>query len=158
MKNFYYVLTFNLSNKLIKKYLEEFISINDSLVDFKVRSKLFLNFDETIEHVNLDFDKKANLILGSDEALFKIASVINPAYASPEVMEDMIDEFGVEAAEAWDKHCYGIEFFLEDVIVDQNSWMCKYEIFGTTDGIELSGNGDFVISAMQVQPYTSTYH
>ena len=171
MRNFYYVTTFNLHNPVVKTMLNKqgITSMTGMIVDFKLRSKLFLSFTEATLAANDDFNNKLEAVYpDKEEHNISQFSVANPAILSRnnEMITKMAEKFGGKSLEDWDSNCCSVVFFVDnpeqddDINLDPNSWMFKYEIFFTEDAIELSGNGDFVFSKMNV-PHTefrSTYH
>ena len=174
MKNFYFVTTLNLTNIQVKSMLERqgVFSMVDTMIDFKLRSKLFMSYSEANAGAIEDFDKKLKLIF-TDKEVHEINhfSVINPAFASQsaDAMEELIRRLGSKAMGEWDENCCNVLFFAansqvrepnQDSKIDPNSWMFKYEIFYTEDAMELSGNGDIIFSEMNVPhtEFTSTYH
>lgn len=171
MRNFYYVVSFNLTNPRVKTMLEQLkiTAMTGLVIDFKLRSKLFLSYSEATNAAHDDFKKKLEVIY-PDKLEHKINSfaVANPAILaqSSEMIEDLAEKFGLKYLSGWDENCCSVLFFAdnpddeEEINLDPNAWMFKYEILYTEDAIELSGNGDFVFSPMNVPhtQFTSTYH
>lgn len=173
MKNFYYVMTFNLTNSRVKHMLERLgvFVMTDTMIDFKTRSKLFLSFSEATSHAHEDFEKKLKSLYTDDKKHnIRHISVLNPSFALPgsDFMAALAERFGGQSLSNWDDNCCSVLFFADlpegdegdEHAIDPNSWMVKYEVLFAEDAIELSGNGDFVFSPMQVASnnFTSTYH
>jgi hypothetical protein len=171
MRNFYYVVSFNLTNPLIKTMLsqQKITSMTGLMLDFKLRSKLFLSYIEAMTSVNEDFNNKLDSIY-TDKNTHGVAmfTVANPSIiAQTTDIESMVKRFSGKNLSDWDENCVCAVFFAdnnveddEEINSDPNSWLMKYEIFYTEDAIELSGNGNFLFSAMNVPQtqFTSTYH
>lgn len=171
MKNYYYVVSFNLTNPRVKSMLDrqKITAMTGFMIDFKLRSKLFISFSETTLAAYDDFQKKLALIYpDKQEHHVSQFSIANPAVFSTDgdLIQSLAEKFGGKYLNNWDENCSSVIFFadnpdaVDDVSLNPNSWMFKYEIFFSEDAIELSGNGDFVFSQMNV-PYTqfnSTYH
>jgi len=171
MRNFYYITTFNIHNPVMKTMLQKqgITAMTGLVVDFKLRSKLFLTFTEATLAANDDFDNKLSSIY-PDKKEHNVSqfSVANPSILTKnhEIITNMAEKFGGKSLSNWDNNCCSVIFFADnpeedkDINLDVNAWMLKYEIYFTEDAIELSGNGDFVFSQMNV-PHTqfkSTYH
>jgi len=172
MKNFYYVTSINVSNSRVKSMIERMKLVNmmGTMIDVKLRSKLFMSYTETMNDVNADFEKKKEAIYpGEKEPNLFSFSVPNPAIIQHpnDFMATMMQQLN-SPVNNWDDNCCNVMFFVDDPIIDEdggadlapNAWMFKYEIFFTEDAIELSGNGDFIFSQANVArtAFTSTYH
>ena len=138
-------------------------------MSFKLRSKLFLSYAETISSVREDYRKKSDIIFQSDtKHVSSEIFVANPAILGPnsELIAALADKFGGKYFNDWDDNCCSVFFFIdnpeaeEEITVDPNSWLIKYEVMFSEDAIELSGNGDFVFSKVNVSTTSmnSTYH
>ena len=171
MRNFYYITTFNLTNPIVKAMLSKqgIITMTGFVVDFKLRSKLFLSFTEATIAANVDFDNKLSIIY-PDKKEHNIShfSVANPAILpnNDQLAEAMAEKFSGRRGGKWDNNCCSVIFFADNPDVDENinlqvnSWMFKYEIYFTEDAIELSTNGDYIFSQMNLPrtQFNSTYH
>jgi hypothetical protein len=172
MRNFYYVVSFNLTNPLIKTMLhaQNIAAVTGSIMDFKLRSKLFLSYSETVFAVNEDFNDKLKIIYpDSVDHNINLFSVTNPSILPPTA--DAMDIINHKLAQKfyqtnWDDNCTSVLFFAdnseddEEMNGDLNSWLLKYEIFFIEDAIEISKNGNYLFSTMNVPQteFTSTYH
>lgn len=171
MRNFYYVVSFNLTNPLVKTTLSNqgVTSLTGLMIDFKLRSKLFISYTEAMLAANDDFTKKLESFY-PDKQEHQVCqySVANPSIlaSSDEVAEKMSIKFGMNYLNGWDDNCCSVIFFAdnptgeEDPDLEPNAWMIKYEILYTDNSIELSGNGDFVFAPINVPraSFNSTYH
>lgn len=139
------------------------------MIDFKLRSRLFLSYSEASNAAHEDFNSKAEIIYpDKQEHLVSQFSVANPIILdqNSDVIEAMAEKFGGKYLSNWDDNCCSVIFFADnpesddEINLDPNSWMFKYEILFSEDAIELSGNGDFVFSPMNVahSQFTSSYH
>ena len=162
-------MTFNVTNPVVKKALTgSAISVVDNVVDFKVRSKLYISFTEAMTNVHEDFEQKLDQLNIDEDHAVKVLSVMNPSImnASTDLMAALVEKFGHQSIKTWDDDCCGVTFFIhvlsgssENDIEDvtPNDWMLKYEVFYSDDGMEISKNGDFALmSAMKHM--SSTYH
>lgn len=168
MKNFFYVLTYNITNLVIQRALDGSpVSVLDNAIEFKTRSKLYKSYSETAQHVHDDFERKLVKMQLGENFMVKILSVMNPSIigSSVEEMASLVERFGHRSIDAWDDECCGVVFFMRvpddsnesDLDgITPNAWMLKYEIFFSEDNIELTKNGDFAL--MSLQNFTSTYH
>lgn len=171
MRNFYYITTFNIHNPVMKTMLHKqgITAMTGLIVDFKLRSKLFLSFTEATLAAHDDFDNKLDSIY-PDKLEHNVSqfSVANPSILTKnhEMITNMAEKFGGKSLANWDSNCCSVIFFVdnpesdEDININANAWMLKYEVYFTEDAIELSGNGDFVFAPMNVPhtQFTSTYH
>lgn len=173
MRNFYYVVSFNLTNPRVKTMLarQKVTDMTGTMIDFKLRSKLFLTYPDAVTGVHEDFDKKLQVIYDDkEEHQVNQFSVANPLIlgVDPEMMATLSEKYGGNFLNDWDETCCSVMFFAdnpdeESEIVthpNPNAWMFKYEIMFMEDAIELSGNGDFVFSPINVphNSFTSSYH
>lgn len=166
MKNFYYVVSLNLTNPIIKTMLETsgVTKMTGMVVDFKLRSKLFMSYSESINAITEDFKKKILSIYGIiDEQYISKFIVMNPLIFHPDHAEVNVIDGNYYT---WDENCFSVIFYVDnpegddELPITANSWMFKYEIFFTEDAIELSRNGDHIFSSMDI-PITelsSSYH
>lgn len=139
------------------------------MIDFKLRSKLYLSYSEAKNGAIDDFDKKLEAIFpDKEEHQVSQFSVANPAILgqSNDLMQELANKYGGNFLSDWDENCCSVIFFADNPDGDDetelspNSWMFKYEVMFTEDAIELSGNGDFVFSPINVphNSFTSSYH
>lgn len=173
MRNFYYVQTYNVQHPGIRAMLDKLgvLGIHDSLSELKVRSKHFLGFHETTVHAHEDFEKKLSRIFPAEEdekieVGYKVITIMNPKFAIPDQLADMIaDRFG-EQHNKWDDDCCGTMFFCdapadEDDDAFSKTWMLKYEVFFEEDTIQLMRkNGDYAFDpvAIAFPSFTSALH
>lgn len=171
MRNFYYVVSFNLTNPTVKSMLDKqgVTALTGFVLDMKLRSKLFISKSETTRAAIIDFHKKLELIYpdsGEVEHYVSQFAISNPKLTSKDVILEMLSKFGSKYLNNWDENCCSVIFFAdnpnheEEINLDPNSWMVKYEILYVEDAIELAGNGDFIFAQMDVPQTTfnSTYH
>lgn len=173
MRNFYYVQTYNMQHPSIRAMLDKLgvLGIHDSLSELKVRSKHFLGFHETTAHAHEDFEKKLSRIFPVEpgqkiEAGYKVITIMNPKFAIPDQLSEMIAERFGEQHNHWDDDCCGMMFFCdapaeEDDDEFPRTWMLKYEVFFEEDSIQLMRkNGDhaFDPAALAFQSFTSALH
>ena len=160
MKNYYYVLSLNLTNQRIKSFIERsgIKTFNESIVDFKMRSQLYMSYGDAQSHAYDDFDKKLKVLYDDkEEHCIKSVSVINPKYALPSegLLQAMANSF---SQGNWADECCNVLFFAdvasEESEITPNAWMLKYEILFSDDAIELPSNGDFAVTNNS----TSSYH
>jgi len=171
MRNYYYITTFNLTNLVVKAMLikQNITEMTGLVVDFKLRSKLFLSFSEATLSAYKDFDNKLKSIYpDKEEHNVSQFSVANPS-ALPNndpVAESLVEKFNGRRVGKWDSNCCSTIYFAdnpeedEDINLSVDSWMIKYEIYFTEDAIELSGNGAYIFSQINVPrtQFNSTYH
>lgn len=171
MRNFYYVVSFNLTNPIVKTMLDKqgVTELTGFVLDMKLRSKLFISKTETTTAALIDFHKKLPLIYtDADKTEHYVSqfSIVNPKLTSEADVSDMLAKFGGKYLNNWDENCCGVMFFADnpnyeaEINLDPNSWMVKYEILYSDDAIELAGNGDFIFAQMDVPrtTFNSTYH
>ena len=170
MRNFYFVTSLNLINPKIKTLLSNISIITNNTIDFKLRSRLYLSYSEAINASVKDFNDKLHLLYTDDkEHQVSSFSVSNPEiFPSNESNLELLGKFGDKYLDGWDDNCCSVVFYADiqnisetdKIIPMYESWMFKYEIFYSEDSIELSGNGDFIFSQINVarSEFTSTYH
>jgi hypothetical protein len=111
MRNFYFVVSFNLTNPRVKTMLEQqkVTAMTGFMIDFKLRSKLYLSYMEATRNANDDFDKKLDLLYPDDDERHHVSqfAVSNPSILAPtgDLMEAMAEKFGVNYMNAWDENC-----------------------------------------------------
>lgn len=166
MRNFYYVLSFNLTNQKIKTmlYNKKMSNITDSMVDFKLRSKLFFSYTDALSAATDDCHNKLDDIYeDKSEHNISVFSISNPSLMDPNSqIEDFLHNTHIKA---WDENCASVLFFSDnkdepsEVNINLNELMLKYEIFFSEDAMELPGNGDFIFMMNSHQLNAkSTYH
>jgi len=170
MRNYYYVVSLNMTNPIVKSMLDKQGLSSVTMVDFKMRSKLFMSYQETLNAALADFDNKlTKLYVKKGEHFIGSFTLSNPAVLTPEsdVMAAMIAKFGGNYLNDWDENCASVIFFAENpdgdgekAVLNATSWMVKYEVLFTDDAIELTGNGDFAFEPMNVPKtqFSSAYH
>lgn len=165
------MLTYNINHPKVNALLErsKMLENTESMIDFKMRSKLYLNYKEAINHINLDISKKIpaifpNSVKGEKHPL-KIISLMNPAFTvMSELAQKLFEQFG-PAEQHWDEKCCSAMFLTEgsedesDDDVLPQTWMFKYETFYVEDLIELVKNGEYAFNPANVatQNFNSTY-
>jgi len=172
MKNYYYVVSINMTNERIQSMLERtgLAAMMDTMIDFKLRSRLFMSYKDALTAANGDFEKKCpGVYPGVEDPNYFSLSVPNPELVSqPNNLMAAIAAQLNTTNNNWDPHCCNVLFFTDEPIIDEdeetaqlsiNSWMFKYEIYYTEDAIELAGNGDYVFSQMNLPKtqFSSTY-
>lgn len=174
MRNFYYIQTYNIQHPGIRLLLSDLgvLGIHDSLSELKIRSKHFIGFHEATFRAHEDFDKKVTRIFPIPEgekkieAGYKVITIMNPKFAVPDNMAEMIAERFGEQHGRWDDDCCGTMFFC-DAPADENdddfpkTWMMKYEIFFEEDNMHLTRkNGEYAFdpAALAFQSFTSALH
>ena len=90
MRNFYYVLSFNLTNPIVKTMLDRqgITELTGFVLDMKLRSKLFINKTETTMAALNDFHKKLPLIYPDADIIAHYVSqfsITNPKLSSEDV-------------------------------------------------------------------------
>lgn len=171
MRNFYYILTYNMMHPSILRMFDALIGIHDSLSELTVRSKRFMEAHEATSHAYKDFDKKVSRIFPvekgeeSKEHPVKIMTVMNPKFAMSQQDSDLIAEKFGEQHGKWDDDCCATMFFCESEGEDEDSfpktWMVKYEIFFEDDQMNLvRKNGEYAFdpAALAFSSYTSSLH
>lgn len=167
LKNFYYVLTPNVSHPHVKTLLDKIkiIELSDSMIDFKIRSKLYLSYTESVIHVHDDIKLKLSAIFpeieeGQEKSAFiKVVSLMNPHYAiMSEISQKLAEKFG-NLNDHWDENCCSAIFLSEGEKDEEEddipkTWMFKYEIFYVEDPIEICKNGEY---AFAPSAHSSTY-
>lgn len=173
MRNFYYIQTYNMMHPSIRRMFDLLgvLGIHDSLSELKVRSKHFLGFHEATAHAHEDFNKKLTRIFPlekdekSKENAVKIMTVMNPKFAMPDQIAEMIDEKFGEQHGKWDDDCCATMFFCDAPESEEGdesfpkTWMVKYEIFFEDAMMNLvRKNGEYAFdpAALAFQSYTST--
>jgi len=154
-RNYYYVLTYNISNKVVRAMLDRchLLESQVTMVDFKIRSRFFPSFAEATSIANDDFLKKLRLIYpdqaskGAPEDLIrnvKSFSIYNPKFhAGDESVQQLLEQFNGDFG-PWDDACVGSLFFCEMPSENQlpDTWMFKYEIYAVDLAIESAINGE----------------
>ena len=171
MKNFYFVLSFNVTNPIVKKMIKRqgIFTSCDQMVDFKIRSRPYMSFTEATIACHYDYKNKQDAIYTEkEEHPVRHICVLNPAFVVPvdDLEAQIAEKFGHAALNGWSDNCAAVLFFAEADFADEsnsefspNSWMLKYEVLSFDDAIELSGNGDFVFSPMHVaRDFSSALH
>ena len=145
-----------------------------SLVDFRVRSKLFLGLNETSLAAQEDFEKRLEFLYPADETYaLNFIQVTNPSFGEA-TLQDQQDLAYCE----WEESCCSAIFFSEDDEGNDNietqeniempsgyevplvEWMFKYELHMCKDAIEYTRNGEYVFSPKDIphMSMTSSYH
>lgn len=174
MRNFYYIQTYNMMHPSIRRMFDALgvLGIHDSLSELKVRSKHFIGFHEATSHAHEDFDKKLTRIFPlekgetSKENAVKIMTVMNPKFAMPDQIAEMIAEKFGDQHGKWDDDCCATMFFCdapedEDDESFPKTWMVKYEIYFEDDKMNLvRKNGEYAFdpAALAFSSYTSSLH
>lgn len=161
---------------MVKNALERAKMIDmNSIVDLKMRSKLFLSYSEACLQAINDFTKKLpGFYPGSeDEHSITRIQLINPSFsATPEVL---LMQKGSNLIKEWDANCASTIFFFERNLEEDageeegeeslkitEPWILKYEIRFTEDAIETTKNGEHLFIPTQgTNPktnFTSSYH
>lgn len=156
MKNFYYEVSFNLAHPSVKELVKKsgVVFFSESITDIVIRSRSFISYAEVCNHLDLDFQKKMNVLYPgkTDEMRMGQISVVNPAFAvSPEMAKELYEKTGRE--DLWrDNSCsmifyHDLEGDEDDETTDEgdivlpDSWILKYEILYSDDEIDLTECG-----------------
>lgn len=178
MKNYYYVLSFNLTNPIVKSMIarQDIFKDGEMMVDFKVRSRPFMSFTETTIASHKDYQVKHSALFGKkpdEECNVRHICVINPDFMMTEMhADDVPEQFGMSAMNNWSENCCCVLFFnsceecadspapfgriSQSPSTEKDSWMLKYEVMFFDDIIEMPSNGDFVFNVPSIE--LSTYH
>lgn len=167
MKNYYFILTFNIGNPVMKRMLGRigFTKLSSSINDLKIRSKVYATLNEVTGAASSDFKLKLpELFPDSAEHIYHVFCVSNPTF-------ELAEAIGLEAAKAvsfnrratWDDDCCMTLFFTEDAIEGEElprDWIMKYEVFALEDTIEYAKNGEGIFTPAQADPqnFSSQYH
>lgn len=178
MKFYYYVLSFNLSNPVVRSMIERqsLFSGTEQMIDLKVRSRPYLSFTEATFASHTDYSKKHEILFPEDfnDQSVRHVCVINPDFMIVDGNEDVIEQFNA-AKYVWSENCCSALFFASPVASEDgietthfgklnkptvddllNSWMLKYEVMSYDSMIEHASNGDFVFSGACCQ--SSVFH
>jgi hypothetical protein len=170
-KNFYYVLTYNILHPRVRSLLEraKMFETTESMMDFKMRSKLYMSYKEAVKHAHDDINKKIPAVFPerkeSDEKQpLKIIGLMNPKMipTSSEIAQRIFEKFG-GSSEFWDEKCCSTIFLTEAGANEEEdelptSWMFKYEVYFIEDPIELLKNGEYAFTPTNdSQTPNSTY-
>lgn len=167
MKNFYYVLTYNIHHPKVNSILHRnaILETTESLIDFKIRSKLYVSYKESVERIHDDISKKIPAIFPNhkkgEQHPLKVINLMNPAFAiGSEMSEKLFEKYGA-VEDYWDDKCCSSIFLSEASEYEDESempavWMFKYEIFFVEDAIEISKNGEYAFHPVNI-PFSSTY-
>jgi hypothetical protein len=170
LRNFYFVTSFNLTNPIVKTMMDMkgVSAVTGPIVDFKMRSKLFMSYGEALSAANGDFEQKALAFYTKGEHFISQFMIANPSIMIQDAdsIEALTAKFGAKYLSGWDDNCCSVLFFADNsegeeiAALNANSWLVKYEIFYSDDAIELSGNGDFAFEPMNIPrtQFSSTYH
>lgn len=163
MFSFYYVVTYNVQHPTVKKLLDTIgvSAIQNNIMNFQIRSKMYINFDDTCEAVHDDFELKMPAMYGPnhEEQLIRMVNATNPMFNPDCENSSELDD--------WADDCAGSVFYAEaesdddvDTAVEPNSWMFKYEIYFIEDITEWPRNGEATYSPPEIdyQSLSSTYH
>lgn len=170
MKNYYYVVTLNMTNQRVVSMLDRLgiSAMMDTMIDFKLRSRLFMSYKDALAAAKGDFEKKKPAVYPEEED----PNYFSISVPNPDMVSQQTNIMAAIAAQLnsnnWDPSCCNVLFFADEPIIDEddgttkfglNSWMFKYEINVTNDAIELAGNGDHVFSQINLPKtqFTSTY-
>lgn len=149
-------------------------SIDESMVDFKIRSKLYLTQLEAMVAVEHDFEKKVKVLFpeaATEKDAYqriKVVSVSNPMLMmreNPDLIANVIEKYG-QSPLGWDEDCEVSIYYTEidpDDDEDEmpNTWMFKYEVYVIEDEMKLTikpKNGDYIFKNVATYGMTSTYH
>jgi hypothetical protein len=175
MKNYYFVLSFNLTNPIIKSMISKqsiFVG-SDQMLDLKLRSRPFMCLTESMIGAHKDASVKIDSIFNPDKKTpdynFRHVCVMNPIMIMNECGEsdlaEIASKFGPDALYNWDENCCGVLFFMpnggapiEEKDIGPDEWMLKYEIMYYEDSIESAGNGDFVFAPSNLSISSSALH
>ena len=162
MKNYYYVISFNMTHPSVKSMMQRQSFLTGSeIIDLKIRSRPFLSFTEAMIAGHKDYSMKHEALYPgqADQHDIRHVSVINPDFMELEDTADMIRHFG-DMAYQWTENCCSALFFasiddeaqevsfgeVKSPSVLSDTWMIKYEIMTCEDLIEMPGNGDFIFT------------
>jgi hypothetical protein len=180
MRNYYFVLSYNMSEPRVHKLLDAtgLSQISDSLIQLKARSKLYHTIEAAVDGAHNDFSLKLEAMYDEEEnPAFTTITAINPKQLDPKIQTRVTTEFGEDGR--WDDNCHASIFFCEvapdsplDDMEDEElqqlteeeisaidkptTWQLKYEIYFTDDAIEVTSNGEYAFTGPMVQ--TSSYH
>jgi len=162
VKNYYYVVSFNLNHPLIKDSLGSMGLIGKSMIEIKTRSKLFMVLNHIIPDIHDDFGSKLKFIFKDEnEHPIQGVSLLNPIHADGTNSVQFVG-----GSRQWSENCHGSMIFVdrsndfnenEDQSLNLDNWLIKYDIFFTTDAIEISHNSEYVINYVNFNN-ASVYH
>lgn len=168
--SFYYVLTYNVQHPTVKRMIGGLIDVSESMLEFKVRSKLYHSFEESSEGAYHDFDLKSEILYTDEEVENKNIrwlTATNPAFELEDGESPQTDD--------WEPGVAGTIFFLEvdgpapetdedeelsdeeAMMMVSHSWMFKYELKYSMDAIENCVNGEAIFTPA-LSGITSSYH
>lgn len=170
-RNYYFVVTYNVRHPTVMGLLDriKMKQLDKSMVDFKIRSKLYMKFEEVVDAVNEDFESKLEMLYPKKTSkqrhekikLITIANPLKMMQDNPEALAAIIEKFG-HTAGGWDEDCEITFFFTEDEYEDEDvpsTWMFKFEVYHIDDEISLSlKNGERIFRNIATAGVTSTYH
>lgn len=146
------------------------IEMSRGIVDLKVRSKIYRSFSEAVQASHTDFHSKMSFLYEKEKQQVESTTVMNPTFMGNSVaLLEVAATYGPQAT-VWDENCCAAIFMSEKRFVEDQpreeenelppTMMFKYEVMFTEDAIELTRNGDFVISPANIPShnYNSTYH
>jgi hypothetical protein len=166
--SFYYVATYNVQHPTVNKFVGGLFAVSESVMEFKIRSKLYHDYAEVTNAAHTDFDMKCDKMYSRNEIDTKDirwVTAINPL-CDPDI-EQAAESF---VTSDWETNCAGSIFFIEgeaddeeededsDIFIEPHSWMFKYELYFVEDTMEVPVNGESAISPTAAGITTSTYH
>lgn len=175
MKNFYFIVSYNVYHPTVLNMLKniKLKDLDESMVDFKIRSKLYMKFEETMVAINADFDRKVEALWpGEDKEKARKTHVLsyavsNPVHMvqeNPEFFAQIMEKFGQKPT-GWDEECDVTIFFAEGDATDEenempSTWMFKYELYHLEDAIALNAkkNGEYIFKNVATHGMSSRYH
>lgn len=146
MKNFYFVVTCQLTHPRVKKLTDKILDISDGAIELKFRSQPFLTFAQAVEKTRDDFSKKCKMMYGEGEFEIRQITLINPDYT---VSDELSNAFSIDENKSWvsdwEDRCAATIFYTEHVEGEPTppQWMIKYEIYVLADEMSVNGEGAF---------------